>query len=314
MSLPPTPIHPGPNEEVHVQLPTEKFDDADFDLNPDLYDDDDDDDDENNAIGATVTNGLEVKDDKAENEDEKNLNNQNNINFNANANGVDNGNGNGNDNNNDHFMENSNKYLESVTVPFDQGYEASLNEFTSPIILNEFQISKLINYIDEHLLQIQRKYIKTHIDGESQYTLYELLDDLSLLINIMWKPIINRNRLFGQPDYFIKILSDLEDYLNYYQIFTKENINSVIYQFFSFWQNIDLKISLLIDGYQSYNGIEKFNQTHMVRLIPIITRLRILIITKLDLFKMTLTSENHLIRNILEVEIGRLFEGILDRQ
>lgn len=304
MSLPPTPIHPAPNEEVKVELPTEKFDDADFDLNPDLYDEDD----------------LEVKGDTNRND-------------NANGVGIGNGNGNGHSNgidnetvqengndyeahpvNDDDIIDDSNSYLQSVTTPFDEAYDASLKEFTSPILLSELQISKLINYLDDNLLQVRRKYIKTHIEGESQYSLLELFHDLSLLVDIMWKPILNRNTLCGQPDYFIRILNDCEDYLNYYEIFTIDNINSFIHQFFAFWQSLDLKISLLIDGYTSFQGVQKLNQTHLIRLLPIVTRLRIMIITKLETFKITLTQENHRIRNILEVEIGRLFEGILDRQ
>lgn len=333
MSQPPTPLHSAANEEVPTDLPQEKFDDSDFNLNPDLYDDDTGENDA--AVGDDVGDDVGTVDadgdikleegivDKADDGNE----------VNEPLNDGDGG-----------FIVSPPLLDFSVTTLFDQVYINTKSAFTAPNILNTGQISKLINFSDDSLLQIQRNYIKTHIEGQTPYSLLDLIHDLSLVINVLWRLINSRNPLFGQGDYFIKILSDLEDYLAYYPLFNNVD-NSTFYQFFNFLQSIDVKISILIDGYSSVGGDNfsnadslnadiingnstnddvingnsanandttfKLSQTQIIRLVPIITRLRILIVSKLDQFKAKVEDP---VRNLLEVEIGRLFEGILERQ
>lgn len=64
------------------------------------------------------------------------------------------------------------------------------------------------------------------------------------------------------------------------------------------------------------------NVTELTRLLPIVTRLRIAIISKIDGLRMRLkknqenNNDNDATSNILtifELEISRLFEGILER-
>lgn len=66
----------------------------------------------------------------------------------------------------------------------------------------------------------------------------------------------------------------------------------------------------------------KMNVTELTRLLPIVTRLRIAIISKIDGLRMRLkknqenNNDNDATSNILtifELEISRLFEGILER-
>ena len=99
--------------------------------------------------------------------------------------------------------------------------------------------------------------------------------------------------------------------------------------FFKFWQKIDLQLSCLIDGYNivlnngnQQTNLIKMNVTQLTRLLPIVTRLRIAIISKIDGLRMRLkknqenNNDNDATSNILtifELEISRLFEGILER-
>ena len=71
------------------------------------------------------------------------------------------------------------------------------------------QQSKLINYIDETLLQIQRKFIKQQTELEINYSLIQLLQELSTVISVIWVSIQQKLVLYGQIEYYIKILGDL---------------------------------------------------------------------------------------------------------
>ncbi|KAK6465805.1 hypothetical protein DFJ63DRAFT_33125 [Scheffersomyces coipomensis] len=314
MSIPPTPIHPGPNEEVH-ELPPGRLPDsllADIDL-----DDDEDDDDDKDDIVVTDPPIQALS--KLTNRLSDSLMNIDSVDSEVSLEEID------------------LKEMIQITLPFDEAYEllqTSLKE-VEPIFLTEQQQSKLINYIDENLLKIQRKFIKHISDTSEVYTLQELLDELLTIVNLIFTPIEKKNPLFGQGEYYIKILGDVEDYLNHYHTLFDEHIDSIIQrfdnnrliQFFIFFQKLDLQISLLMDGYTDINSRnQKMNSTQLVRLIPIISRLRILIIYKVDQVRLKLTNlyenqstststkqESKRLLHLLELEIGRLFEGILER-
>jgi hypothetical protein len=307
METPPTPIHVAPNVEVK-ELPTETFAD-DFDLNPDLYDDDD-----NKTQDGTRLN----------NESSSQLNTTITIN--------DNNNGResqlvSNNIQNDDYGTDIDYAVKSVTSPFDTIYQATLQQFSStPNVLSDQQISKIVNYTDEELLKIQRKYIKSQAE-DLPYDIYNLIGDLVSVVNILWVSITNKNRLFGQENYFIKILGDLEDYLDHYPLFKNippisDTAHQQVVDFFTFFQSLDVKLSCLIDGYTAIVGDKQISQkltaTEYLRLLPIVTRLRILIITKTESVKSKLqdSADGAAIdmADILDVEVGRLFEGILDRQ
>lgn len=308
MDSPPTPLHPAANEEINVipegALPSGTI--ANLDLNPDLYDDETDD---NN-----------IDRDEKDNKDDKD----------------------------DMIMKNdTNAYniglpyeLETLTTPFDKQYELLKAEFdktTNNDEIAKYQQSKLINYVDEQLLAIQRKFIKSQADTTEEYSFIQLINDLSKVFNLVWYSINTKSGLFGQQDYLIKLMDDLEDYVAHYRLFENTDdyatVELQLLEYFTFFQEIDLRISFLIDGFpmETANKIEKLNNTQIIRLSPIASRLRILIISKLDPLRMKLSREElatdsqdqhenqkrrshrRRLQNVIEGELGRVFEGILDR-
>lgn len=326
MSTPPTPIHPAPNEEVR-NFPNEKIPDstlADIDLNPDLYDEDDDDQDmdndtptnnqSNDELPVNNTNGIAPRNPLLDTLKQSEM--------------VD---------DSESEMEEVDLYkFQQITLPFQEAYELFTIEFNSiePSPISQQQQSKFVNYIDDHLLRIQRKFIKSQTEDTPTYSFIQLINELSEVINIIWVSISKKNPLFGQMDYYIKILGDIEDYLSHYKrLFNDEfTVDSVkidltkLVTFFKFFQKVDLQISMLIDGYDTNSKtITKANSTQLIRLYPIITRLRILIIEKMEDLRFRLnnarvqthnkqvSNDSQNLLNLFEVEISRLFEGILDR-
>ena len=73
--------------------------------------------------------------------------------------------------------------LHQITLPFNESYQLLKQEFQNTLTnLGQSQItsaqqSKLINYIDETLLQIQRKFIKQQTELEINYSLIQLLQN-----------------------------------------------------------------------------------------------------------------------------------------
>lgn len=299
MDSPPTPLHPAANEEVNTipegALPSATIDN--LELNPELYDNDTDD----NKI-----NDEEVNDINTRSEGEH-------------GNGL-------------AFV------IEALTTPFDKEYELLANEFEQSTNNNQiakYQQSKLINYVDEQLLSVQRRFIKSQADRDEVYTLYQLMHDLSKIFDLIWYSINSKSGLFGQQEYLIKLMSDMEDYVAHYRLFDDVNnypkLEGELLGFFSFFQQLDLRLSFLIDGFQmeGSNKTERLNSTQIIRLTPIASRLRIVIISKLDPLRLKLSQDLPLpdgkqkdstelekrnrLRNMVEVEVGRVFEGIMDR-
>lgn len=298
MDSPPTPLHPAPNEEVNAipegGLPSGTL--ANLDLNPDLYDEDTDGNNNNGEESDNIVFKREVDDD-----------------------------------------HNQETYaIDTLTLSFDQAYELLQIEFdksTNTERIATYQQSKLINYIDEKLLEIQRKFIKNQADTLQLYSIFQLLYDLSKVFDLIWYSVNNKSGLFGQQDYMIKLMDDLEQYVSHYKSLddydSLSTLNIQLLEFFTFFQKLDTRICFLIDGFRLENSekIERLNNTQIVRLASIISRLRILVISKLDSlrFKLTRTisgfhqeqseekKDYEKLRNVLEVEIGRVFEGLLER-
>ncbi|RCK64729.1 hypothetical protein Cantr_00345 [Candida viswanathii] len=308
ISSPPTPIHPAPNEELADAIPAGVvLSDANIDLNPDLYDEDDE-------IATTVEDThlaehaklpyiqqLQHPQDASGSATETDLED---VDINQ---------------------------LQQITLPFNESYQLLKLSFgnTTPTNggISSGQQSKFINYLDENLLQIQRRYIRQKTESVVTYSLIDLLEDISNIVNLIWVSIEQKQVLYGQIEYYIKILGDLEDYVsNYSHIFNEswsrnghlqiDMQNLVV--FFKFWQKLDLQLSFLIDGYTiNVNGspkLIKMNTTEITRLLPIVSRLRILIISKIDMIRSKLKAGDHdSVLNIFEVEISRIFEGVLER-
>lgn len=332
ISSPPTPIHSAPNEELTNGVPTNTLlADSNIDLNPDLYEEEEMDIEEakSNIVDEIPPENLTSNDPA--------LQPQTGNAFNDNINDA--------TTNADSDLEDVEiNQLHQITLPFNESYQLLKQEFQNTLTnLGQSQItsaqqSKLINYIDETLLQIQRKFIKQQTELEINYSLIQLLQELSTVISVIWVSIQQKLVLYGQIEYYIKILGDLEDYVNNYKTLFNEtwsknnnlhiNMQNLVI-FFKFWQKIDLQLSFLIDGYNIVlnNGNQqtkliKMNVTELTRLLPIVTRLRIAIISKIDGLRMRLkknqenNNDNDATSNILtifELEISRLFEGILER-
>lgn len=332
ISSPPTPIHPAPNEELTNGVPTNTLlADSNIDLNPDLYEEEEMDIEEakSNIVDEIPPENLTSNNPA--------LQPQTGNAFNDNINDA--------TTNADSDLEDVEiNQLHQITLPFNESYQLLKQEFQNTLTnLGQSQItsaqqSKLINYIDETLLQIQRKFIKQQTELEINYSLIQLLQELSTVISVIWVSIQQKLVLYGQIEYYIKILGDLEDYVNNYKTLFNEtwsknnnlhiNMQNLVI-FFKFWQKIDLQLSFLIDGYNIVlnNGNQqtkliKMNVTELTRLLPIVTRLRIAIISKIDGLRMRLkknqenNNDNDATSNILtifELEISRLFEGILER-
>lgn len=332
ISSPPTPIHPAPNEELTNGVPTNTLlADSNIDLNPDLYEEEEMDIEEakSNIVDEIPPENLTSNDPA--------LQPQTGNAFNDNINDA--------TTNADSDLEDVEiNQLHQITLFFNESYQLLKQEFQNTLTnLGQSQItsaqqSKLINYIDETLLQIQRKFIKQQTELEINYSLIQLLQELSTVISVIWVSIQQKLVLYGQIEYYIKILGDLEDYVNNYKTLFNEtwsknnnlhiNMQNLVI-FFKFWQKIDLQLSFLIDGYNIVlnNGNQqtkliKMNVTELTRLLPIVTRLRIAIISKIDGLRMRLkknqenNNDNDATSNILtifELEISRLFEGILER-
>ncbi|CCG25709.1 hypothetical protein CORT_0C03340 [Candida orthopsilosis Co 90-125] len=305
---PPSPVHPAPNEELRPNsLPTSQLQNDDLDLNPDLYDDEEEDTD---GIGndATTehspTTNVQLSIPKDAQQEEANHNT-----LMADL------------SDSHEFDKVDLQSIRQITLPFDEEYQlfkTTANAGSVGDELSSQQQSKFINYIDDQLLQIQRKFIKQQSTEDAIYPFTLLIKDLDSIFDIIWVSI-SRNQhpqksLIGQEEYYIKMLGDLEDYITHYKTLFDENwqLNSknqrilkadfnkivVVCKFLS---KMDLQLSFIKD-----NGF--FNSTQCVRLKMIIERLRYLIMDKFEI-----VVQIPRLRNVLEVEASRIFEGILER-
>lgn len=285
---PATPIHPAPDTEV--TLPDEGFPADELELNPDLDDEDDD---------------TPVNPPKQEPQNDRKPE----------------------DLNGDSFETSYESNFILWTLPFHQALEEAVAEVQGRLNhehLTMNQESKLVTFLDDRLLQVQRKFIKNQADSDEKYPLLLLLNDVKAIVDLIWYLIDLNMPLFGQEEYFIRILGDLEDWIAYYDIpMLDTNVPSTISTYktlFQFFQSLDTRVSFLIDGYQINDSYTKLSATELVRLGPIVNRVRIGIIEKME------SSRAHLARkgqnrdssaatymNILEIEVGRLLEGIIER-
>lgn len=216
ISSPPTPIHPAPNEELTNGVPTNTLlADSNIDLNPDLYEEEEMDIEEakSNIVDEIPPENLTSNDPA--------LQPQTGNAFNDNINDA--------TTNADSDLEDVEiNQLHQITLPFNESYQLLKQEFQNTLTnLGQSQItsaqqSKLINYIDETLLQIQRKFIKQQTELEINYSLIQLLQELSTVISVIWVSIQQKLVLYGQIEYYIKILGDLEDYVNNYKTLFNE--------------------------------------------------------------------------------------------
>ncbi|CAK7916228.1 hypothetical protein CAAN1_22S00804 [[Candida] anglica] len=304
---PETPLHPQPNEELteipQGDLPASMA--ANLELNPELYDDDDDNDNNNNNNDNNNDDNMDI-----DGGNEEVLDNQS--------------------SDSDEDFEDVTIEVPSFTLPFDKAFELLQSEFNgqlNKVTISLSQQSRLINYIDEQLLFIQRKFIRSHVEDQPEYSMMSLLKDISKIVGLVWYSIDHKNKLFGQPDYLIKIMGDLEEYIVRLEIpqsveeVTNES-KAELGELFTILQDLDTRLAFLIDGYESeldsgLKRVEKLSTTESVRLAPITSRLRLVVIERLEPLRLKLsqssTKSSRELLNILEVETGKLFEGIFER-
>lgn len=287
MDTPPTPAHVAADEEV--QLPTAPYPD-DLQLNPDL-------EDENSPEPAIQPPNSATTD--AEIPSTNIVTPSADIRF----------------------------QILSFTLPFEEFHETTIRQFQSHTGLQhvtEAQQSRLVNYLDGELLEIQRRFIKNQADSDEIYPLENLLEDVARILDLVWFLVNPTTILYGQDEYFIRVTGDLEDWLNYYDFPTFDgldaNHSAALNRLFSFMQSLDSRLSFLVDGFDVNGTLQSMSGTEVVRLVPIVSRIRFMLITKLDPSRTKLMQMKALgvesaadVLNKLDVEIGRLFEGVLDR-
>ncbi|KAG5422093.1 hypothetical protein I9W82_001186 [Candida metapsilosis] len=370
---PPSPVHPAPNEEIKPEsLPTTQLQNDDLDLNPDLYDDNEEGD--SSSLGQTketnmgdapnvnneapsATGGLLLQQQQEEEKQEQANSNSLMTNL-SHSNEFDN-------------IDLSN--IRQVTLPFEEEYQLfrktiinsrtveckNSNESTTTndrTKLTSRQQSKFINYIDEQLLQVQRKFIKQQSTDSVIYPFISLIKDLDPILDVIWVSITGNNNtysngnvngvynggntisstsntnssgggstmssvLFGQEEYYIKILGDLEDFITHYTtIFDEQwtinsenkrvvivDFNKVVVPIVKYFNKLDLQLSFIKDeGW--------FSQTQCIRLKMIVERLRIQMLNKFEhLIEQLLQQQQQLLKDVLEVEASKIFEGTMER-
>ncbi|GMM36939.1 TFIIH complex subunit [Saccharomycopsis crataegensis] len=342
---PRTPLHPRANEEFQTVPSMTRLADLQMDLNPDLTDDETD----NNNVnkGERYDDGewdddMGVSKENLQNGEKSNdLNNQLTDNNNDN---VDVDDDDDDDEDIDDEMFNSDEedeQFEEVShkrkvdevynsgEKFDSDIEPTWSDFepvNSPFSNNDddltkledlgrcqqkrlssSQNSKLIAYIDHELLMIQRKFIQSFSDDESRgdqrlgyHSLSELLVDLNKITEFIWYTVKVTQRgngkcmrSFYQGQYFIKIAGDLVDYLQKYSMSDRKVLKALIL----FVQKLDQIFVKIVDDLQGFDSTEK------VRLVSITERTRVAVIN--------LTIKYQV--NDYKYEIGRLYEGIIDK-
>lgn len=204
------------------------------------------------------------------------------------------------------------------TLTFDDAFEIQRIQFekTAAETLSLPQQSRFVSFLDEELLHIQRHFVK-HQAGEQPYPLELLLADVQRVLDLVWVLVNSSNSLYGQEEYLVKICGDLEDWIVQYDLMPNKKqmalADGFFLRFFAFFQSLDTRLSFLIDGFVARGRTQKMSPTQFVRLGPIVSRLRFEIITRLDPVREYLERTGLPLLNKLDVEIGRLFEGVLER-
>lgn len=218
------------------------------------------------------------------------------------------------------------KLMDTFTIAIDLAVDHAKLQFADhALLLTSGQESQFIMDMDARVLAVQRRFIKQQA-GEVTCTLFDLIGDLDPILDTLWKSITNRNRLFCQLDYLMKILGDYEDYLTHWrepfgEINPSKSLPSQLYlhlvKYFVFLQRLDVILSVLTDGYQAQRSKQKLRGTELVRLMPIITRIRVIVAAQLgsvvDKLEFSVDDTYVTLRQVLDIELTRVFEGMLDR-
>lgn len=308
---PRTPLHPAPNEEVS-QLPNAPMADE-MDLNPELYDDED------VAVGIGRGNTIVIEEEVRPNGENSQLvqeQGQEQVN---------------------EIMSDEESEMEEVDVTnkvdiilltpdFDE-YMSKLNiafDANKEAQLSASQQSNLVMYLDDSILKVHRKFIKSQVNEEMTYPINDLIGDLTSTLDVLWLSVNSRNKLIFQGEYLIKVLGDMLDFIENYRSLidphkqhTFQSLTADLEKIFQFFQALDARIAFLMDGYSIEGSLlQKLSGTQVIRVVPIATRLRMAVISKMELVRHQLVSlppDQQAISNLIDIEVSKLFEGILDR-
>lgn len=202
--------------------------------------------------------------------------------------------------------------ISTYTIAFDTALQLVRLDFAACLTnTTEAQQSNLINYLDQQYLQVQRRFIKniSDFDHRREYLVFDLVLDVDRLVRVVWVSVSKHNKLFGQEQFLIRVLTDLEEYLPHYLFTSEAPSNAELLRLFSFFQLLDVRLSFLIDGYELDYGVQRIHGTEKVRLLGITMRLRVVVVDKLEGLRRATPS----LLDLLDVEVGRLFEGLLER-
>ncbi|KAK9461160.1 uncharacterized protein V1516DRAFT_341859 [Lipomyces oligophaga] len=156
--------------------------------------------------------------------------------------------------------------------------------------LSSGRTSRLINYLDEQLLRISRRYVRkfsisadrepteisntnanTGTDASSDTVPYssadQLVEDLSHLIDLIWFSISETPQSFMQTQYFLDIADRLNDYIPNLPIEDPAHVYSLL-------AKLDLVFYNLVTGENIPSG-RRMSQTEKTRLESIVERSRV---------------------------------------
>lgn len=177
--------------------------------------------------------------------------------------------------------------------------------------LSSSQQSKFVNYVDEKLLHIQRRFVQSFGLSDLGYKkIDELLADVKQLLNFVWLSIDSNNQTqlskeqyremkstnFGQTDYIIRIAGDLLEYISKLDI-DDESAQTIL----KLLSSLDTKFAKLIDG--EVPGGKGISRTESVRVNGIAERTRI---TVADVFEKQKIEGFH-------YELSKIYDQVLDR-
>lgn len=202
--------------------------------------------------------------------------------------------------------------------------------------LNSSQQSHFVRYVDQELLTVQRKFIK-HLSREgdqSDYPLVHLVSDLQRIVVFIWYSIgrtqappvichdnllldrysgkveipVFEHRLQAQPQYIIKIMGDMVDYLDKYDFASLQELR------------VFLELLAIVDNFVAtlFEQKDAMRETEKTRIDSIVNRMRLLVIAKYDNLKDremgTMKRKQGQLDGFQEYDdlVGEVFEAIQD--
>lgn len=180
--------------------------------------------------------------------------------------------------------------------------------------ISERQQERFVTYLEEHLMQIQRKFVQRITPPKGYNNLAELLVDLNRIIDIIWYSITSSEpvskdsshnhvghepqqsktiKMYGQVQYLLSISDRLIDYIQGYAEDFKEPEATI-----RTFQKLDKIFDFLLD--QPSNRAE-FSNTERVRLESIAERSRVAVMNVFE------GVEGY------NLEVSNIYELVLDK-